>query len=44
MKELQVSDEYIDDLLKYEHQSKKKGYGPSSILLNDMSKKKRRTK
>lgn len=31
-----VDDEYLDELLKYDFRSFKKGRGPGSVLLHDM--------
>ena len=33
-----IKDEFIDELLKYEYQSKKKGRGMSSILISKIGK------
>ena len=38
---LGISDDFMDELLKYEYQSKKKGRGASSILLNKVGKGKK---
>ena len=35
---LVIADEYMDELLKYEYESKKKGRNPSSLLIKDMVK------
>ena len=36
---LMIADEYMDELLKYEYESKMKRRGHSSILVTDMVKK-----
>ena len=37
-----ITDEYLDELLKYEYRSKKIGRGPSSVLVKDMTKGKKK--
>ena len=41
MKGLVINDEYMEELLKYDFKSSKKGRGMSSILIRDMHKMKR---
>ena len=37
---MDIKDEFIDELLKYDYVSKKKGRGISSILMNKVEKRK----
>ena len=39
-----ISDEYMDELLKYDFTSSKRGRGVSSNLIRDMHSKKKRVK
>ena len=37
-----ITDEYLDELIKYEYMSKKLGRGPSSLIVRDMFKAKKK--
>ena len=37
-----IADEYVPDLLKYDHTSVKKGWGHTNIMAHDMTKRKKK--